>query len=589
MLLRRVRPLRRPLDPRRHAINATMAPIAVGQILSSVEALTVGSLYRRDGLLRGVSARGSVPGTVRHRLATALDAPTTPKVLAAVNLAASVALLLGRNRRGLQIAASAVIGACNRLNEIRTPYGRDGADQMTAVITQYRTVSALVPDPERADDLFLRAVNLQAALSYFVSGIAKLFGSSWVQGDALGEVVQTQAYGNGPVAGFLKARPELARVLTWATPLWEVSFPIIYVLPERWSRVALWGVKGFHLAVAGVMELPRFIWGFTGSHGAVQYVLGGHALPTSKLERVVLTSAAAVTATTATYATVQRALDVERRRGLKGTALLTVRDGDVEYVHRAPGDPDIDPGTAPVVILEAGLGNPLDAWAWVSDSVRADCHLVAYHRRGYGSTTSSAEPLAAVDALVRHVGSSGPLVAVSHSIGVLVLAGYVGHEVAGRKIASVVVVDGTDPDLFAADRRDRRRVGSFLQSQARSMFAALTGIYNFTPHAVDRQSRYEPDQQSGTVQFVFGPRNIHRATREYFELGAEGVLEALREVPNRFLVASQENAAQQAEFARKLDATHRFVPDSSHRSIIGFRQNAAQVAAVIEEALDAVA
>lgn len=590
MLRNRLRSARSATDdPRQRAVNATMAPIAIGQLLSSAEALTIGTLYRRDGLLRGVSARGTTPGTVRHRLATLLDAPLTPKLLASVNLVASAALLLGRNRRPVQIAAASVIGTCNRLNEIRTPYGRDGADQMTAVITQYRALSALVPDPERSDDVFLRAVNLQAGLSYFVSGVSKLFGSSWVQGDALGEVVQTQAYGSGPAARFLKSRPRLTRFLTWVTPVWEASFPIIYLLPERWAKPALVGVKGFHVAVAAVMELPRFIWGFTGSHGAVSYVIGRHSLPSSRIERVVFTAAAAVTATTATYAAAQRALDVERRRGLKGTELLTVGDGDVEYVHTPPADPSVDAATAPVVVLEAGLGNPLDAWAWVADAVRSGNHVVAYHRRGYGRTTSTASPRAAVEALVGLTGSEGPLIAVSHSIGLLALATYAGVDIVGRRIAAIVVVDGTDPDLFAADRKDRRRVGTYLQSQLRSMFAAVSGIYNFAPHAVARQSRYEPDQQNGTVQFVFGPRNIHRATREYFEFGTEEVIDVVRTIPHRFLVASQENAAQQESLADKLGAVHRLVPDSSHRSVIGYRQNAQLVASVVTEAIDAAA
>ncbi|PPF29558.1 hypothetical protein C5D07_03245 [Rathayibacter tritici] len=507
-------------------------------------------------------------------------------MLASVNLAASVALLLGNNRRPVQIWASAIIGACNRLNEIRTPYGRDGADQMTAVITQYRAISALIPGADRSDDLFLRAVNFQSGLSYFVSGLSKLFGSSWVQGDALGEIVQTQAYGSGPAAEVLRSRPWLARLLTWATPIWELSFPIVYMLPKRCGRLALVGVKGFHVAVAAVMELPRFIWGFTGSHGAVDYVIRRHVLPSSQLERVVLTVAAAVTATSATYAAAQRALDIERRRGLKGTELWPMNDGDIEYVHRAPTVADTDASTAPVVILEAGLGNPLDAWTWVSAFSRPDCHVIAYHRRGYGQTTSSALPHTVVDALVRKTRSSGPLIGVTHSIGLLALAGYADRDIAGRRIAAAVIVDGTDPDLLAADRKDRRRVGTYLQAQLRTMFAALTGIYNFAPHAVGRQSRYEPDQQNGIVQFVFGPRNIYRAIGEYFEFETDQVLDILRSIPNRYLVASQENAAQQAELAMKLGAEYTLVPDSSHRSIIGFRENAQQVALVIDGAVD---
>ncbi len=577
-----------PADRRQGAVNATMAPIAIGQILASVESMTIGRLYRRDNLLRGVSARGARVGTLRHRLLTVLDSPTTPQILAAVNLVSATALLLGRNRRPVQIASNVVIGLCNRLNEIRTPYGRDGADQMTAVITQYRSLSALIPDAARSDDLFLRAVNYQAALSYFVSGISKAFGSSWVQGDALGEIVRTQAYGGGPAARLLRDRPRLARLLTWSTPLWEASFPLIYLLPERWGRRALWGVKGFHVAVAAVMELPRFVWGFTGSHGAVGYALSGHRLPSSNVERVVLTATAAVALTAGTYAAAQRAQDRDRRAGLKGSVLLELEDGVIEYRHVPPTDPSVDADTAPVVILEAGLGNALDAWAWVADGMSRSAHVLAYHRRGYGRTTSSADPGRAVEALVRTVGSSGPLIAVSHSIGLLVLAGYAGGQVDGRAFAAIVLVDGTDPDLFDADRADRRRVGTYLQSQAHTMFAALSGVYNFAPNAVARQTRYEPDQQNGTLQFIFAPRNVYRATREYFELPTAGAIDALRDVPVRYLVASEENAAQQESLARKLAAEHRLVPTSSHRSVIGFRGNATQVVSVIEEALDRV-
>ncbi|GHF33422.1 hypothetical protein [Streptomyces fumanus] len=115
---------------------------------------------------------------VRWRLGRVLDHPRTPKLLAGVTLAGSVTLALARGNRRVQIMAATVIGACNRLSEIRTPYGRDGADQITAVITQYRMLTALVPDPQAADDLFLRAVNFQAGLSYAVSGVSKAFGSS---------------------------------------------------------------------------------------------------------------------------------------------------------------------------------------------------------------------------------------------------------------------------------------------------------------------------------------------------------------------------------------------------------------------------
>ncbi|WP_205683664.1 hypothetical protein, partial [Brevibacterium aurantiacum] len=52
------------------------------------------------------------------------------------------------------------------------------------------------------------------------------------------------------------------------------------------------------------------------------------------------------------------------------------------------------------------------------------------------------------------------------------------------------------------------RAASFATGNAGSMFVALTGIYNFVPHTVARQSAYAPDEQSGVVQFAFAPKNI---------------------------------------------------------------------------------
>lgn len=572
------------------AIDLTLTPIAIGQILASVESLRIGKLYRPNGLLRGVSARGTKPGTTKHTVMTALDSSNTPLVLAAINLLSSIALLVFRGKRVPQIIASSFIGISNRLNEIRTPYGRDGADQMTALITQYRVLSALIPDRVRSDDFFLRAVNLQAGLSYFVSGVSKFFGSSWVQGDALGEVLQTQAYGGGPAAKILKGRTRLNRLLTWITPIWETGFPLIYLLPSQWGSFGLAAAKGFHLAVAAVMELPRFFWGFSGAHGAVKYVINqtsAHQRKLSRLEKTVLASATGVTLVSGAYAAAQRQLDKERRRGLKGTRLLEMPDGVVEYKWSSPTDFDVDPSTAPILVLEAGLGNPLDAWAWVFEKVSAKNHVLAYHRGGYGLTTSKVPSAVMINHMVDATRSSGKLIVVTHSLGLLKLAEYAREEISGRKISTAILVDGTDPELLSADRSNRRRAGAFLQSQLHSMFAAFTGVYNFAPNAVARQSAYAPDDQNGSIQFIYSPKNIYRATHEYFEIATSGAMESLRSIGNLYVLASQENAAQQSGLAEKLNADYRLIPGASHRSILGFSKYAEQVGNAIQEAVDA--
>ncbi len=561
-------------------------PVAIGQVLAATETLTLRDIFRPDGYLRGMSADDQRPGTLRHRAATVLDHHQTPRVLAGVQAAAAVALLAGRGSRRTQIAASTVIGVCNRLSEIRTPYGRDGADQMTGVITQYRAVSAVVGDPARSDELFLRAVNLQAGLSYAVSGVSKALGSSWVQGDALHDVLQSEAYGNGPAAAFLKRRPRLCRALTVGTIAWECAFPLVYVLPQRHAHLMLTAVKGFHVGVAAVMELPRFVWGFTASHGAVSHVVRSHGnegpLRDGVLERSVLGLAAAGVGASSMIAKERRTIARARRLGPKGTRRLEVGDGVVEYVVDAPATVRAN---TPVVLLENGLGESLESWTWVAENLSRDHVVVRYHRPGYGLTSSTQGTAEVVARLLDEVEASGPLHVVTHSIGSLFAAQYVETDVVRSRLRTLVVVDGTDPDLLEADRSDRRSLGAFLQIQGHTLFAAVTGFSAWAPSTVERQAAYAPDEQFLHVQFAFDPKNIVTGIREYRGVDTSRALRRLARAPRVAVVASSENAQPQEALARKLSARHQVVAGSSHRSMLGHRELADQVAYHVREAI----
>ncbi|SMY04509.1 Alpha/beta hydrolase family protein [Brevibacterium sp. 239c] len=573
------------------ALDATFTPIAIGQILASVENLCVAKLYQSDQLLRGTSARDSRPQTLNHGLLTLLDTPFAAKALSLTTLGAAVTLLLSRGRRNPQIVAATALSISTALSEHRTPYGRDGADQMTSVITQYRAISALIPNRDRSDDVFLRAVNVQAGLSYFVSGLSKAFGPSWVRGEAVAEILQTQVYGGSPAAQALKKSHRLMKGATWVTPIWELTFPILYILPTRWATCGLSLVKVFHLGVAAVMELPRFVWGFTGSHGAVKYVIGSSERGEkrlSKLEYSALGSAGVVAYMSGVYAATLRQRDNDRRQGLKGTSQLSVADGNIEFKWSGPKRDEIDSNTAPVIIFEAGLGSALEAWTWVAEELSDHYHVLSYHRAGYGLTTTKLPPGDIVEALLEHIESTGPIVVVGHSFGLIKIADYLHRELRGRHVSRVVLVDGTDPELLHINRSDRQRAAKYLQSQCGSMFVALTGIYNFVPHTVARQSAYAPDEQSGVVQFAFAPKNIYRAIREYFDTDITRVTELIVSGPPRFVVASAENADQQRTLADKLSAPYELVEESSHRSIIGYQSHSKHVAAIIREVVSEI-
>ncbi|WP_220222354.1 hypothetical protein, partial [Brevibacterium aurantiacum] len=129
---------------------------------------------------------------------------------------------------------------------------------------------------------------------------------------------------------------------------------------------------------------------------------------------------------------------------------------------------------------------------------------------------------------------------------------------------------------------------SFATGNAGSMFVALTGIYNFVPHTVARQSAYAPDEQSGVVQFAFAPKNIYRAIREYFDTDITGAIESIVSGPSRIVIASAENADQQRALAEKLSAPYELVEDSSHRSIIGYQSHSKNVAAIVREVVSGI-
>lgn len=255
----------------------TMAPAAVGRLIGAIENLTSTREHRPGGILQGISARRAnslVPLSLRRKL----DSTAGAVLVHLVTGVGAVCVLTGRSRRTQQIVGAALLFGSKKLIEYRNPYGGDGADQMSDVISGYRVLTAAVPDKAAADDLFLRAVNAQLALSYVASGLAKLVSSTWRSGEAVELVLKTKLYGSSPIAAYIRSHPVLGRAVTWATIIWETGYPLVYVLRAGHAKTALVFVKLFHLGIAVTMGLPRFFWAFSSSHAAVEYVLSRRSI-----------------------------------------------------------------------------------------------------------------------------------------------------------------------------------------------------------------------------------------------------------------------------------------------------------------------
>lgn len=271
-----------------HAAARVRRVAAVGQTVNAAESLARTHLYADDGILRGQAVATDAPLARRsRRLATILDHPRTATALSVTNLVCGLAALAFADRRAVRTATAVTSTAVANLTAQRNPYGRDGSDQMQRVIQGYDAISALVVDPERADDLFLRAVNAQLAISYAASGLIKLVSSDWRSGRAFAGVMRTSMYGDPRVSRLLDRFPFLGTLVCWQTILWETAFPVIYLLPDRLSRPTLAFAKVFHLAIGHFMGLPRFVWAFSATHPAAEYVVGSRrATPSAPVVRL---------------------------------------------------------------------------------------------------------------------------------------------------------------------------------------------------------------------------------------------------------------------------------------------------------------
>lgn len=256
-----------PLNKKKNYVYSSLTPVAISQVLSSLESLSNREIYKSDNYLRGNLLARSKKATGNksiHKASRMIDSPLTVDICSLINLCGCGLIFAGKNNRKLQTIGSLLVLGNNKLVYLRNNYGRDGADQMGNLILSYRIATSIISDEKISNDLFLKAINFQACLSYLVPGVAKAISNKWLRGIALKEILMTNAYGTSPVAQELKKHPELMRYLTWFTIVWETGFPVIYYVPEKYVPLCLNLVKGFHLGVAFTMGLPRF---FLGIHG----------------------------------------------------------------------------------------------------------------------------------------------------------------------------------------------------------------------------------------------------------------------------------------------------------------------------------
>ncbi len=106
----------------------------------------------------------------------------------------------------------------------------------------------------------LRLLRAQVGLIYATSGFFKLLGSAWRDGSAVYYTTAQNIFGRiFHVYPFPTDLNWVLTALTYATLLWELSFPLL-LLNRFTRRVALITGVGMHLGIWATMEVGPFTW-----------------------------------------------------------------------------------------------------------------------------------------------------------------------------------------------------------------------------------------------------------------------------------------------------------------------------------------
>lgn len=255
------------------AFHATVLILGVGLSIKSLETLHLLAEYGRRGLL-DYRIAGSDAG-LSGRFAPQLERLYSMRgvaLLCMLSLAAYLGLwLIEPGDAGYRVVLVAFVGA-NAAMYYRQAFGLDGADQM-ALLILFTTLLCVVPfDDGRIRAIGLWFIGLQVALSYLVSGVAKLQSPEWRRGLAIRGILSTYTYGTGATRRVVTRSRVLSLPLAWSVILVEIALPFGLLLPPRGVLLTIAIGLALHVSIAIVMGLNDFVWSFAAAYPAFYFV-----------------------------------------------------------------------------------------------------------------------------------------------------------------------------------------------------------------------------------------------------------------------------------------------------------------------------
>ena len=213
-------------------------------------------------------------GSMLHKLPPRLQFLTDDrwnKLIILTALVASFTMMLASLETWLFSSAAIVCTVAMFYSSQRNLLGSDGTHHMLIVGGAAVAAASLCRPGSIAFNACLCYQAAQCILSYFLAGVAKTFGQSWRDGTAVAKILGTTAYGRPRVGRFLQSRRNLGRALSYATCLFELSFPIILILPPEGVILLLGVALMFHLGTAAFMGLGHFCLTFVTGYPSIIY------------------------------------------------------------------------------------------------------------------------------------------------------------------------------------------------------------------------------------------------------------------------------------------------------------------------------
>lgn len=504
-----------PTVTRTQAIDRMERAGALTHLISSLEHLTNGKERREGGVNNWEITKDTVlpQSRLARRMLDVFARPACTNGIHVARVAAAISLMAPGSPRQARIAANALLAGSSYALHPRHHYGTDGSDQVSFLASSAALIARAAGERTRISDHVLWTVALQSTLSYAISGWAKLAGASWREGRALGGVMRTMTYGHEHAWKLTQRFPRTAKALGASVLALESSFPLAYLAGGRLANAYAAGTAAFHVGVAQIMGLGRFVPSFLSMHGAVQYTTrrSEETIPEGRrddsLPRTVALSALGI----AGLALVMR--DRNRRRTLAGRGderTLETRDGNtLTYRVAGPGG-----DTHPVFVLENALLGTTEHWEWYVKELSAHGTVVTYNRAGYAGSSAKRGTGLIIDdlvddlvELVDHVAEGRPVVLVGHSLG-----GYLALRAGARLNAAplaICLVDSSHPEEM--QRSKRQEMGATALEAGLSLAAATQELGGGLLLEIPEWVRSMPAEAQRTMLAQFRDARLWRA------------------------------------------------------------------------------